>query len=272
MNFSIAMIIIIIISSNKIIITIIIIIIIIITIANIIIELQWHHNGRDSVLNHQPHDCSLNRLFRRRSKKTPKFRVTRFCAGNSPVTGEFPAQMASYVENVSISWRHHGSYFAVVLVDIVFIISLLVHFLILISLLSKILLSVNYQNRSSANVAQGWWIDCLYLDNSNITWCFVSHSRNLIDEKHFPVESPYTHLDLVGTYALSHYLSQSVSSSFEPLWTSFKDFFLSKCYIFFVNCIRKIICKMSAIYSPSYSGCNVLTKLPYWYPFWQTGT
>ena len=30
------------------------------------------------------------------------------CAGNSPVTGEFPAQMASNAENVSIWWRHHG--------------------------------------------------------------------------------------------------------------------------------------------------------------------
>ena len=30
-------------------------------------------------------------------------------AGNSPVTGEFPAQMASNAENVSIWWRHHGT-------------------------------------------------------------------------------------------------------------------------------------------------------------------
>ena len=29
------------------------------------------------------------------------------CAGNSPGTGEFPAQMASNAENVSIWWRHH---------------------------------------------------------------------------------------------------------------------------------------------------------------------
>ena len=28
-------------------------------------------------------------------------------AGNSPGTGEVPAQMASYAENVSIWWRHH---------------------------------------------------------------------------------------------------------------------------------------------------------------------
>ena len=68
--------------------------------------LQWRHNMRDSVSNHQPHHCLLNRLFRRRSKKTSKLRVTGFCVGNSPGTGEFPAQMASYAENVSIWWRH----------------------------------------------------------------------------------------------------------------------------------------------------------------------
>ena len=70
--------------------------------------LQWRHNGRDSVSNHQPHDHLLNRLFRRRSKNTSKLGVTGLCAGNSPGTGEFPAQMASYAENVSIWWRHHG--------------------------------------------------------------------------------------------------------------------------------------------------------------------
>ena len=60
--------------------------------------LQWRHNGRDSVSNHQPHDCLLNRLFRHRSKKTSKLRVTGLCAGNSPGTGGFPAQMASNAE------------------------------------------------------------------------------------------------------------------------------------------------------------------------------
>ena len=68
--------------------------------------LRWRHNERDDVSNHQPHDCLLNRLFRRRSKKTPKLRVTGLCVGNSPVTGEFPAQRASNAENVSIWWRH----------------------------------------------------------------------------------------------------------------------------------------------------------------------
>ena len=61
-------------------------------------------------LNHRPHGCLLNRLFRRRSKKTCKLRVIGLCAGNSPVTGEFPAQRASNAENASILWRHHATY------------------------------------------------------------------------------------------------------------------------------------------------------------------
>ena len=60
-------------------------------------------------LNHQPNDCLLNRLFRRRSKKTWKRRVTWPCEGNWPVTGEFPAQRASYAENTSTWWRHRDS-------------------------------------------------------------------------------------------------------------------------------------------------------------------
>ena len=71
------------------------------------VSLQWHHNERNGGSNHQPHDCLLNRLFGHRSKKTSKLRVTGLCAGNSPVTGEFPAQRASNAENVSIWWRHH---------------------------------------------------------------------------------------------------------------------------------------------------------------------
>ena len=47
-------------------------------------------------------------LFRHRWKKTSKLRVTGLCEGNSPVTGEFPAQMASNAENASIWWRHHA--------------------------------------------------------------------------------------------------------------------------------------------------------------------
>ena len=62
------------------------------------LPLRW---SGDSVSNHQPHHCLLNRLFRRRSKKTSKLSVT------GTGTGEFPAHMASNAENVSIWWRHH---------------------------------------------------------------------------------------------------------------------------------------------------------------------
>ena len=60
--------------------------------------LQWRHKGRVGAWYHQPPDCLLNRLFRCRSKKTSKLRVTGLCVGNSPVTREFPAQMARNVE------------------------------------------------------------------------------------------------------------------------------------------------------------------------------
>ena len=76
--------------------------------ANSHISLRWRHNDHAGVSNHQPHGCLLNCLFRRKSKKTSKLRVTGLCVGNSPGTGEFPAQRSSYAENVSIWWHHHA--------------------------------------------------------------------------------------------------------------------------------------------------------------------
>ena len=71
------------------------------------VSLQWRHNEQDGVSNHQPYDCLLNCLFRPRSKKISKLNITGLCAGNSPVTGEFPAWRTSNAENVSIWWHHH---------------------------------------------------------------------------------------------------------------------------------------------------------------------
>ena len=45
------------------------------------LTLQWHHTERDGTSNHIRLECFLNRLFRRRSKKTPKLRVTGLCKG-----------------------------------------------------------------------------------------------------------------------------------------------------------------------------------------------
>ena len=44
-------------------------------------SLQWRHNERNGVSNHQPHDYLLKHLFRGRSKKTSKLRVTGFVRG-----------------------------------------------------------------------------------------------------------------------------------------------------------------------------------------------
>ena len=66
----------------------------IINLRRFFVTLQWRHNGHNGVSNHRPCDCS-------------KLSITGLCAGNSPSTGEFPAQRASNAENVSIWWRHH---------------------------------------------------------------------------------------------------------------------------------------------------------------------
>ena len=64
--------------------------------------LQWRHNERHGVSNHQPHDCLLNHVFMRRLKKASKHRVTGL------VTGELHAQRVSNVENAFIWWRHYA--------------------------------------------------------------------------------------------------------------------------------------------------------------------
>ena len=68
--------------------------------------IHWRHNECDGVSNHQRHNCLLNRLVRRRSTKAPKLRITGHCEGNSPVTGEFPAQRASKAKIFPIWLRH----------------------------------------------------------------------------------------------------------------------------------------------------------------------
>ena len=46
-------------------------------------------------------------VFSGADQRKSKLRITDLCAGNSPVIGEFPAQMASNAENVTIWWRHN---------------------------------------------------------------------------------------------------------------------------------------------------------------------
>ena len=72
-----------------------------------VFSLQWRRNERDGVPYHWRLDCLLQRLFRRRSKKTSTLLLTDLCGGNPPVIGRFSSQRASNAENVSIWWHHH---------------------------------------------------------------------------------------------------------------------------------------------------------------------
>ena len=78
-------------------------------------SLQWRHIRHDGVWNHQPQDCLLNRLFRRRSKKTSKLLVTGFVRGihrwpvNSPHKGPVTRKMFPF-DDVILYWTwkcHH---------------------------------------------------------------------------------------------------------------------------------------------------------------------
>ena len=68
--------------------------------------LHWRHNG---AMASQITSLTIvySTVYSGVDKKTIMLRVTGLYAGNAPVTGKFPAQMASNSENVSIWWRHH---------------------------------------------------------------------------------------------------------------------------------------------------------------------
>ena len=68
------------------------------------VSLHWRHTERDGVSNHQ----HLG-LFRRRSKKTSRLRVTGLWEGNPPVIGGLPPKRASDAEIVYIWWCHHDT-------------------------------------------------------------------------------------------------------------------------------------------------------------------
>ena len=71
------------------------------------------------------------------------------CAGNSPEAGEFPAQMASNAEDVSICWRHHGGLFSY--------------------------LDVNW------NVLQCWHVFIYLLRTENLCWVHFDKSTPSLD-------------------------------------------------------------------------------------------
>ena len=66
------------------------------------VSLRWCHNELYGVLNHLRLDCLLNRLFRHRSKKTSKLRITGFVKGihrwpvNSPHKGPVTRKMSPF--------------------------------------------------------------------------------------------------------------------------------------------------------------------------------
>ena len=74
-------------------------------------SLQWRHNGRGDVSNRQPHDCLLNHLFGRRSKKHQSSASLAFVRGiyrwsvNSP--HKWPVTRKMFPFDDVIMWLIH---------------------------------------------------------------------------------------------------------------------------------------------------------------------
>ena len=77
--------------------------------------LHWRHNGHDSVSNHQPHGCLLNRLFRRRSRKCQSSAPLAFVRGihrrpvNSPHKWPVTRKMFPF-DDVIMVWSNMTPY------------------------------------------------------------------------------------------------------------------------------------------------------------------
>ena len=61
------------------------------------ISLQWRHNEHDGVLNHQPHECLLNRLFKAQIKENIK------APRHWPLWGEFTGH--PWIPRTKGQWR-----------------------------------------------------------------------------------------------------------------------------------------------------------------------
>ena len=85
----------------------------VITPENFMMIRWWEHSqkgvtdGQTDRRTDRQTENTIHRAAWSQLKKTSKLRVTGLCVGNSPGTGEFPAQMASDAENASIWWHHH---------------------------------------------------------------------------------------------------------------------------------------------------------------------
>ena len=87
------------------------------------LTLHWRHNDHDGVSNHQPHGCLLDCLFGRRSKTTPKLRVTGLCARNSPgpvnspQKGPVTRKMFPFDDVIMLKLKSHKSCWSMASID-----------------------------------------------------------------------------------------------------------------------------------------------------------
>ena len=157
-----------------------------------LLSLLWRHNERDGVSNHQPHDGLLNLLFRHRSKKTSKLRVTGLCKGNSSVTDR-----ASQEENVSIWWCHHGEYMYMYFGDML---SCYVGNCTVVYLPTYNWLSSTFTWLSAKSVCLLFLVNMFSVINFSTSWKRKKKCHNENCENEFPISWKYRHRENFRTF------------------------------------------------------------------------
>ena len=77
---------------------------------NLVLGYSWNHYNDVIMSKIASQITSLTQLITQLFIQARiKQNITGLCVGTSPGTGEFPTEMASNAENVSIWWRHHVS-------------------------------------------------------------------------------------------------------------------------------------------------------------------
>ena len=132
------------------------------------LTLQCRHNECDDVSNHRRLDCLINRLFRRRSKKTSKLRVTGLWEGNyaKPVYG-----VATIYHQVRwVRWGH-PSLFHTATSHLIWYKMFCVRDISYRLILMEFINTFSVYAQSGTHIRFNWWISVVLIYNLSVLMC-----------------------------------------------------------------------------------------------------
>ena len=162
--------------------------------------------------NHQPRHIVYSAVHSGADQRNI-LRVTGHCAGNSPGIGEFPAQMASNGENVSIWWRHRANIMHRNQKEVTWSRGLICNVLVNVTALQVVITTT----LSAANDYQVVNVTTFLLQCEVIPWQPFLHYWKLCDEATGQAVSPYSG-QVMRSFCDSLLMGPSVG--FVEKWTS----------------------------------------------------